>query len=370
MYTLLVKTLSGFESLLADDIRTYGGEILSVQNRSVTCRGDFKTVVELNVHSGVAMYVYVKIGEFGALSREEYLRKSQTIPFEKYLATEQTFAIKSDVYECPWIDNSMYASLLLKDAVADIQRTHAGKRSNVDIRRPDIELYQYIYKDQISIYVNSSGEPLYKRGYKTLTAKAPVNEILAHGILRLAGFTGDRTFINPFCGSGTFVSEAILMSEKKSPNLYRKHFSFSNFKGHPFHDYWKQMTYTSHGGKSVSFYGIDKDAKAIEIAKKSLLSICPKSPVQLEVCDFFSWPNPVGEAFMIMNVPYNQRFKIEPLSFFSQLGKVLKQKFSGSECWILSAGKQHTKHLGLRSSLTIPLYNGQLQVFLQQFKIY
>ncbi len=370
MYTLLVKTLSGFETLLADDIRKYGGEIISVHNRSITCKGDYKTVVDLNVCSGVALYVYIKTGEFKADSRQEFIRKSKTIPFEKYLSTHQTFAVRSDVYDCKWIDNAMYASLLLKDTVADVQREEFGARSTVDVKNPDVEFYQYIYKDQISVYVNSSGEPLYKRGYKTLAAKAPINEVLAHGILRLSGYTGDKILINPFCGTGTFVSEAILLTENQCPNQYRKSFSFSNLKEHPFYEYWRQMTGKTPAGKSTTLYGIDKDVKSIDTAKKSVKNISSQSSVHFEISDFFSWQNPVGEAFILMNVPYNQRLKIEPVSFFSQLGDVLKRKYSGSECWILSAGKEHTKHLGLRSSQTIPLFNGNLQVFLQQFKIH
>ncbi|MFN4298919.1 MAG: class I SAM-dependent RNA methyltransferase [Thermaurantimonas sp.] len=373
MYTLLVKTLTGFENLLADDIRSLGGEVLSVQKRSVLCKGDCKLIVDVNVCCGVALYVYVLIDEFSAGSKEEYVRKSSKIPFQNYLKTNQTFAVKSDVYQCPWIDNSMYASLLLKDAIADVQRIASGSRSNVDVENPDIEFYQYIYRDSVSIYINTSGEPLYKRGYKSLSAKAPVNEVLAHGIIRLSGYDGNLPFINPFCGSGTFLSEALLYKKNSCINRFRKDFSFLKFHWDSFKDHWKKaMVTTSEESMECKtvFYAIDNDTSAIENARKSIEKIVGHSKVYVEKADFFTWKNPVDKAFLMMNVPYNQRLKIDPKAFFSKLGETLKKNYPGSECWILSAGKEHTKHLGLKSSQTIPLYNGQLPVFLQQFHIY
>lgn len=373
MYTLLVKTLSGFEQLLVDDIRSFSGEILSVQKRSAICKGDHRLVVDLNVRSGVAVFVYILLEEFTAASREEYVRNTLKIPFQKYLKTHQTFAVKSDVHQCPWIDNSMYASLLLKDSIADVQRRASGTRSNVDVERPDVEFYQYIYRDSVSIYINTSGEPLYKRGYKALSAKAPVNEVLAHGILRLSGYDQKSPFVNPFCGSGTFISEALMMKKKQYPNRYRQHFAFSNLGWDSFDEYWKNLLNSLPPESSLSdieIYGIDNDLSAIENAKKTIRKIAENLKVHIEKADFFKWENPVEKAFLLMNVPYNQRLKIDPKDFFAKLGETLKKKYSGSECWILSAGKEHTKHLGLKSSQTIPLYNGQLPVFLQQFFIY
>lgn len=373
MYTLLVKTLSGFENFLADDIRKYGGEIISIQNRSVTCKGDYKTIVDLNVCSGVALFVYIQLEEFYAGSKHEYTEKSRKVPFVKYVSTDQTFAVKSDVFQCSWIDNSMYASMLLKDSIADAQRAHSGKRSDINVKHPDIEFYQYIYKNYISIYINTSGEPLYKRGYKTLTARAPLNEVLAHGILRLTGYMGDQVFINPFCGTGTFISEAILLTGHRWPNQYRVDFAFSNFNWQPFREYWHTLISRSaenHLENNVVYYGIDNDSKSIDTARRSLVKISKYGKVHLLVSDFFSWKNPVREAFIIMNVPYNRRLKMSPEPFFSRLGDILKKKYSGSECWILSAGREHTRYLGLKSSQTIALYNGQIQVFLQQFFIH
>ncbi|GCD76632.1 RNA methyltransferase [Thermaurantimonas aggregans] len=373
MYTLLVKTLSGFEQLLVDDIREYGGEILSVQKRSVICKGDHRLVVDVNVRSGVTVFVYILLEKFTAASKEHYVRNVSKIPFQNFVKTHQTFAVKSDVFQCPWIDNSMYASLLLKDAIADVQRKTSGSRSNVNVENPDVEFYQYIYRDSVSIYINTSGQPLYKRGYKTLSAKAPVNEVLAHGILRLSKYNQNTPFVNPFCGSGTFISEAVMMRKKQYPNSYRQHFSFSNFSWESFDTYWKNLLNSVPQNtplSDVEIYGIDNDYTAIKNAQKTLEKIAEGCKVRIERADFFQWKSPVDKAFLLMNVPYNQRLKIDSKAFFTKLGDTLKKNYSGSECWILSAGKEHTRHMGLKSSQTIPLYNGQLPVFLQQFHIY
>ncbi len=224
-FKIVAKTLAGLEDVLADEIRALGAESVSVERRAVTFMGDQQLMYKANFHLRTALKILKPIAEFQVTNRDELYDKAKSVPWSNYLSLGKSFAIDSTIQSEMFV-NTMYASLKVKDAIVDHFREVSGKRPSVNPENPDVRLNVYLMGNHCIISLDSSGESLHKRGYRVGQGDAPINEVLAAGMILLTGWHGEKDFLDPMCGSGTLLIEAAMIAKGIPPGMYRNSFGF------------------------------------------------------------------------------------------------------------------------------------------------
>ncbi len=375
-FNMVAKTMMGLEEILADELRAMGAEQIEILPRAVSFVGDMRLLYRANYTCRTALAILKPFAEFEANSDQELYDQVYRIKWEKILDVDCTFMIDSttsgDIFT-----HSYYAALKTKDAIADRFRRNFGQRPSVDTESADYKFNLHIRDNHVTLLLNSSGDSLHKRGYRQAVGIAPINEVLAAGMIKLAGWKCDCNFYDPMCGSGTLLIEAAMMANNIPAQYYRgDNFAFRRWKEFNLGEWKSVKEQENRKIGSLDFdheiWGNDIDMQVLQQAEKNLEYAKLHHDVMLFNGSFEDQDPPEGRTLIVTNPPYGERIKIEDLNaMYELLGDTFKRKY-GERCevWLITSDFEAMKHIGLKPSQKIPLLNGPLDCRLLQFKLY
>jgi len=369
--TITLKTIFGLESVLADELKELGFDNVTELNRAVQIKGSLKDVYFLNLHVRCAISVLVQVESFRIRDEEDLYKQCMKIDWTKYFSLDKTFAVKGAVFS-DIFTHTHYPFLVVKDAIVDTFRDKFEDRPNVNIKTPQVMFDAYINKNQVTISMNTSGAPLFQRGYRDSVGEAPLNEVVAAGLIRLSGWDRKSTFVDPFCGSGTLLIEAALLAAGIPSQIERQHYAFKNFANFDAAA-WEEIQETA--VKRVTelpceIIGSDIDAEMVTKARRNLRRLPIGRFVKTSVDSFQEIQQPGESGVMISNPPYGERMGEEVEEMYAELGDWMKSEMKGFDCWIISSNMDAFKEVGLRPDRKIKMYNGDLECSFRKFSIY
>jgi putative N6-adenine-specific DNA methylase len=372
-FKMTATTLKGLEGVLSEELKKLGAQDIKEGIRSVTFRGDQGFLYKANIALRTAIRILKPIRTCKVYDEEDLYEAIQKIKWEKYLDVEGTFAIGAVVNSKNFTSNSHYIALKSKDAVADYFRHKYSKRPNVDLDYPDVKIHVHIQKDWCTISLDSSGDSLHKRGYRSATNIAPINEVLAAGLVLLSGYSGEENFIDPMCGSGTILIEACMISCNIPANINRKQFAFERWKNYDEDLYFtiqdallKKIT-NSH----FKIMGFDKAPSAVSKTKQNIINANLDEFIGVHHVNFFNSTKEVfGNTTILFNPPYGERLNIDVNEFYKKVGDTLKHNYPNSTAWMITSDMQALKHVGLRTSKRIELKNADLDCKFVKYELY
>jgi putative N6-adenine-specific DNA methylase len=370
-FQLIAKTFKGLEDVLANELTQLGAKDIQVLNRAVAFRGDNAMMYKANLWLRTALKVLKPIQVFNARNEIELYKGIAQIDWSEYMNVDDTLAI-STVVSSPYFNHSQFVALKAKDAIVDQFRSKFNKRPSIDTTNPTVFLDIHLVEDECSVSMDSSGESLHKRGYRLNSTIAPVNEVLAAGMILLSGWDGESNFIDPMCGSGTLPIEAALIGYNIPPGIFRKEFGFEKWKDFDA-DLFEEVYNDDSNGKDFKhkIIGSDISSGAIRISSENVKNAFLTNKINLEVKAFESMVPPEGGGMVIMNPPYGERLKKDNIQDFYQLiGNTLKRHYSGFEVWMISGNKEALEFVGLHPSKKLTLFNGAIECKFQRFSMY
>ena len=369
---LIAKTLYGLEKVLSEELAELGAEDVQPVNRAVLFEGDKYLLYKANYCLRTAMSVLVPIAEFRIRSSDDLYSKSLRVNWKEYLDPEHTFSV-IPVINSPVFRHTGFAGLRLKDAIADWFRDKSGKRPSVDTADPDVVFNLHISNDVVTISLDSSVLPLYKRGYRKEQGPAPINEILAAGIIKLSGWKGETTLLDPMCGSGTIAIEAALMACKIPPGRFRQFYGFQRWRDYD-EDLFKRLKEESEIESHVlpaKIYASDISEEAVSMTRTNTASAGLSDAISAGISDFGDLKAMDNKGVIIINPPYGQRIRgTDNDILYGLIGSTLKHNFPGYEAWIISSDKDSLKHIGLKPARKTLLFNGSLECILVKYELY
>ena len=371
-FKMVAKTLYGFEELLARELKQLGALDVKIGVRNVSFVGDTGFMYKANLGLRTAIKVLKPIKTFRVISEQDLYDQVYKMNWEKHLKPTGSLAIDATVHSNIFT-HSKYIALKTKDAIVDKFRNNTGTRPNVDLRFPDLKINVHIDRQLCTISLDSSGESLHRRGYKTATNIAPINEVLAAGLIMLSGWDGQSDFMDPMCGSGTILAEAAMIACNIPPNLMRKEFAFERWQ-----DWDVDLFETieeSLLNKTRDFHhkiiGYDKAPSAVSKAKDNIKNAHLDEFITIKHEDFFKTQKPVeGKLHMVFNPPYGERLDINMEEFYANIGDTLKLNYPNTDAWFITSNLEALKHVGLRPSRKIKLFNAKLESRLVKYEIY
>ena len=370
-FELIAKTFMGLEPVLAQELTQLGANNVLIGRRMVSFTGDKAMMYRANFQLHTAIRILKPIKHFKARSAEEVYDEIHKIDWEQYIEKGKTFAVDSVVYSEEF-RNSRFVTYKVKDAIVDQFREKTGDRPNISVSNPDIRLHIHIAEDEATLCLDSSGESLHRRGYRQESVEAPLNEVLAAGIIMMTGWKGDCDLIDPMCGSGTIAIEAALIARNISPGVFRKEFAFEKWQDFDqklfdeiYNDDSQEREFTHH------IYGYDVDMKAVNTARLNVKAAGLSNDITVGQQDFKEFTKPTSKSLIVMNPPYGERISTPNLlGTYRMIGERLKHEFGGNEAWILSYKEECFDQIGLKPSIKIPLYNGSLECELRKYTLF
>ncbi len=370
--TYLAKTVSGLEPVLAAELEKLGAIEIQILTRAVQFRGDLRLLYECNYTLRTALRLLQKIETFSVQNETELYNRMAAFPWENYLTENQTFAIDS-VVGGPVFTHSLFVSQKAKDGLVDRFRNRTGVRPSVDTQHPDLRINLHIYNTECTLSLDSSGDSLHKRGYRTAVDKAPLNEVLAAGLIQLSGWKADCHFVDGMCGSATLPIEAAMFAMKIPAGYFRKDFGFMHWNNYD-EKLWNEIKQTYSDlicDFDFEIIGADHSAKAISIARENVKSAHLHKDIQLIQSEFEVLKVPLGEGLLLLNPPYGERLEEADIKgLYRMIGDVLKHNYKGWKAWIISSEIPVLKLVGLRPSKKITVFNGPLECRLAGFDIF
>lgn len=372
-FKMLAKTFFGFEEILAQELRELGAQNVQKGVRSVSFEGDKGFMYKANLCLRTALKILKPLFSFRIRNEKEYYQKLYEANWERYFSVDQTFAVLATL-QTDIFNHSQYVALKAKDAIVDSFRDRRGKRPSVDVQHPDVQLHVHIQRNEVFVSMDSSGASLHQRGYRSATNIAPINEVLAAGILLLSGWEGQCDFLDPMCGSGTFLIEAAMIACRIPANIHRREFAFEKWN-----DYDQDLfdvVFDSCLKKVREFHfqitGYDKAPSAVSKAKENLKNANLLDYVEVFQKDFFQTEKIDKEKplHIVFNPPYNERLPIDVVKMYGSIGDTLKKHYPNTNAWFITSNLEGIKHVGLRPSRKIALFNGKLESKLLQYKMY
>lgn len=369
---MVAKTLFGFEDLLAKELIQLGAQDVNTGIRSVSFEGDKGFMYKANLALRTAIKILKPIHSFRVKNEKDLYLHIYNMPWETYLKPTGTLAVDATVHSTQFT-HSLFIAQKTKDAIVDRFRNITGERPNVDLKFPDLKVNVHIDRNTCNISLDTSGDSLHKRGYKTATNIAPINEVLAAGMIMLSGWDGQCDFMDPMCGSGTILAEAAMIACNIPPNLMRKEFAFERWQ-----DWDVDLFETIEESllkKARDFHhkiiGFDKSPSAVAKAKENIKNAHLEDFITIKHEDFFKTQKGGEEKLhMVFNPPYGERLNLEMESFYKQIGDTLKQNYPNTEAWFITSNLDALKHVGLRPSRKIHLFNAKLEARLVKYEIY
>ena len=370
-FELIAKTFMGLEPVLAQELTQLGANNVQIGRRMVSFTGDKEMMYRANFQLHTAIRILKPIRHFKAGSADDVYEEVKKIDWSKYIEKGKTFSVDSVVYSDEF-RNSRFVTYKVKDAIVDQFRENTGDRPNISVSNPDIRLNIHIAEDKATLSLDSSGESLHRRGYRQESVEAPLNEVLAAGMILMTGWKGDTDFIDPMCGSGTLLVEAALIAHNMSPGIFRKEFAFERWTDFDqdlfdqiYNDDSQELEFKHH------IYGYDVDIKAVNTARMNVRAAGLTSDITVEEADFKDFKRPTEKSILVCNPPYGERISTPNLlGTYKMIGERLKHEFMGNDAWILSYREECFEQIGLKPSIKIPVYNGSLECEFRKYAIF
>lgn len=378
---LIAKTFAGLEDVLAKEIESIGGENIELTKRGVIYEGDKQLLYRSNLELRTALRILMPIHAFKAPNLDVFYKKVRKIEWWKYMDLNTTFAVDA-ITRSAIFTHSQYVGLKTKDAIADQFRDKMNRRPSVDVEHPDVQINVHVHGDEFSISLDSSGDSLHKRGYRQDTVAAPLNEVLAAGMIKLAEWSGETDFVDAMCGSGTLLTEAALIAHRIPPQFRRNYFCCKHWLDFD-KELWDKAVEESESHRVLDFkpkiMGSDFSGRSLSAAQKNIEAIGFNRKIKLEKLDFFTRSAPIlvprGDntegGTMIMNPPYDERLQLDDaIDFHKKIGDALKKNWKGWTVWVMTGNLEAAKFIGLRPRRKIHLFNGALECRLLKFEMY
>ena len=369
---MVAKTMYGLEELLAKELTQLGAQAVKIGVRHVSFVGDKGFMYKANLGLRTAIKILKPIANFKVINETELYNKIYSISWENYLKSNGSLAVGATLNGDSFT-HSQYVALKTKDAIVDRFRNNSGERPNVDLRFPDLKIDIHIDRHFCTVSLDSSGESLHKRGYKIATNIAPINEVLAAGLVMLSGWDGQSDFMDPMCGSGTILVEAAMIACNIPPNLMRNQFGFERWEDWDV-DLFEKIE-ESLLSKTRDFHykimGFDKSPSAVKKAIQNIENAKLEDFIYIKHEDFFkTQKGGDSHLHMVFNPPYGERLDIDMESFYGSIGSTLKHKYPGTNAWLVSSNIEALKHIGLRPSRKIKIYNAKLESKFVKYEMY
>ncbi|WP_096687418.1 THUMP domain-containing class I SAM-dependent RNA methyltransferase [Ichthyobacterium seriolicida] len=372
-YKMIAKTLYGLEDVLADELSNLGAFNIEVGIRNVSFYGDIGFMYKANLCLRTALKILKPICVFKIRSEGDFYKKVKAIVWEDYINEDNTILVDSVLSEAFSFSHTQYLSQRTKDAIVDRFLENTGRRPSVDKDSPDLRIHIHLHKETCTISLDSSGESLHKRGYKTESTTAPINEVLAAGIILLTRWKGDTPLLDPMCGSGTFLIEAAMIAMNIPANIHRKEFSFERWNDFDLDlfDKIKDHALNKEVELKHKIIGYDKSKYVVEKANSNIRNALLDGYIEVYKKDFFMSEKKDDSFYtLIFNPPYGERLSVEVESFYKMIGDTLKKGYENVHAWLIMLELKGLKHLGLRTSKRIKLFNGKLECRLAKYEIY
>jgi putative N6-adenine-specific DNA methylase len=362
----------GLEAVLAGELAELGAGEIAAAEGGVGFSGTLPVAYAANLHSRIASRVLWQVGSGRYRSEEDVYRGVNALDWPQLFDGALTIRVNVAAVRSP-LNSLDFITLRIKDAVCDKFRSQTGVRPNVDTAQPDVRIHAFLETERFTLYLDTSGEPLFKRGARQMTAEAPLRENLAAGILKLSGWTPDLPLLDPMCGGGTFLIEALQIAHGVAPGAKRE-FAFAKLRGFDEAE-WNAIKAEAEArpapNPSPAIFGSDLYGEALKLARVNLAAAGFADAVALKQANILEISAPAAEGVLVANPPYGVRIgeQDELASFYPQVGDVLKKKFAGWRAYLFTADMRLPKLIGLSPSKRTPLYNGALECRLYEFKM-
>ncbi len=371
-FKMIAKTLFGFEEILAKELRNLGAGNVQEGVRNVAFDGDTGFMYKANLCLRTAIKIIKPINSFQVSNESDLYRKIYNLDWTEYLSVDDTFAIDATVFSDNFT-HSLYVSQKTKDAIVDKFRETDGKRPNVDVKNPDLRINIHIHQNNCNVSLDSSGASLHHRGYRIATNIAPINEVLAAGLLLMSGWDGQCDFLDPMCGSGTMLTEAAMIACNIPANINRKGFAFEKWPD--FDEELYEKIVDASLKKTREFHhkitGLDKAPSAVRKAIDNIDNANLSEYIEVRRENFFKTEKETeGPLHMCFNPPYGERLDIDMQDFYGSIGDTLKQGYPGTNAWLITSNLDALKFVGLRPSRKIKVFNSHLESRLVKYEIY
>lgn len=370
-FELIAKTFQGLEEVLAEELTNLGANDIQIGRRMVSFTGNKELMYKANFCLRTAIRILKPIKSFKAKDPDEVYEQIKTINWEDFLNVDKSFAVDAVVFSDEF-RHSKFVAYRVKDAIVDYFKEKTGKRPSVRINKPDVLLNIHIAQEKCSLSLDSSGESLHRRGYRQEAVEAPLNEVLAAGMVLMTGWRGECDLIDPMCGSGTIAIEAALIARNIAPGVFRKEFAFEKWN-----DFNQEMFDNVYNDDSQErefthkIYGYDNSPNANEIATRNVKAAGVSKDIILKLQPFQQFETPKEKAMIITNPPYGERISTRDLlGLYQMIGERLKHAFLDNDAWILSYREECFEQIALKPSRKIPLFNGSLECEFRKYQIF
>ena len=383
-FSMLAKTFKGLEEVLAQELIALGANEVQLERRAVSFRGDKALLYRANLCLRTALRILVPIASFKAKDTDALYNQLKKINWSAYMHSSTSFAIDATVYS-ETFRNSRFVTYRVKDAIADYWMEKENQRPSVSTREPDLLINIHIGNEQVTVSLDSSGESLHKRGYRVATTEAPISEVLAAGMLLMAGWNGQFDLYDPMCGSGTFLIEAALIARNIAPGVFRSAYAFEKWPDFDA-DLWSDIYNDDSHERDFAhkIYGSDASFYAIQQAAKNIKAAGVQKDIELKQIriEEIKWSNDaingqmvndkMVNALVMLNPPYGERLHSnkEMEDLYAAIGSTLKHQFAGSTAWIISSNAAAMKCIGLKPSKKYHLLNGELDCQFNRYDLF
>ena len=368
---LMVTTLKGLEEILAKELLNIGANDIQIHRRAVACSGDLEMLYKINFHARTAVRVLMPIATFNVKTADELYEKIKEINWGKHLDETKTFSIDAVIYSENF-GHSRFTTYRAKDAIVDYFTEKSGKRPSIRLDNPDLYINVHISGTTCTISLDSSGDSLHKRGYRASQTDAPLNEVLAAGMLLLAGWDGQCDFIDPMCGSGTLLTEAAMIALNIPPGLYRNSFAFEKWDNFD-KELFDRIYNDESNEREFNFhiYGSDNSPKAVRTAEANIKSAGLSKYITVKQYAIQQLEKPSDKGLIVTNPPYGERLQGDELyELYEAIGERLKHHFQGFTAWVISSERSLLSRIGLKPSKRIPLLNSSLECEFWEFELF
>ena len=372
MHTFFATCPRGLESVLEHELATLGARDIARVEGGVRFAGALELACAANLESRVASRVLWQVAHAPYRSARDIYDAVQAIAWNERFGVECTLRVDVSAVRSP-VKSLDFVTLRIKDAVCDVFRAAHGSRPDVDTRSPDVRISAFLSATHATLYLDTSGEPLFKRGYRRSAGEAPLRENLAAGILKLTGWTPGVPLLDPMCGSGTFLCEAAMIAADRAPGLERS-FGFEKLAAFD-RAAWQRLQDAARSRtrplEGCSIYGSDRYGDALELARANLAALGVEGAVTLKQADVLEMPAPASTGIIVTNPPYGVRLDDQDAlaALYPKIGDALKRKYAGWIAYLFTADLRLPKLIGLAPSRRTPLFNGALECRLFEFKL-